>query len=52
MEEMKWNKERKFLTSSQMLQRKAICLAPLKIGKTFQNKLNEICKIIYSLSQA
>ena len=41
-----------FLTSGQMLQRKPICLTLVKIGKTFENKLNEICKIIYSLSQA
>ena len=39
---MKWNKEFKFLTSRQMLQRKAICLAQGKIGKTFENKLNEM----------
>lgn len=25
-----------------MLQRKAICLAQVKIGKTFENKLNEM----------
>ena len=45
---MKWNKEFKFLTSRQMLQRKAICLAQGKIGKTLnemkQIKWNEIIK--------
>ena len=35
-----------------MLQRLPIVLAQLKIGKTFENLLNKITQIIYSLYQA
>ena len=41
----------KTLTPKQMLQRLPIALAQVKPGNTYQNGLNEIKKIIYSLYQ-
>ena len=43
------SKEIKILTPKQMLQRLPIALAQVKAGNTFENLLNEIKKIIYSL---
>ena len=56
----KWNsynkstqgKGLKTLTPKQMLQRLPIALAQVKTGNKFENLLNEIRKIIYSLYQA
>ena len=42
----------KTLTPKQMLQRLPIALAQVKTGNKFENLLNEIRKIIYSLYQA
>ena len=39
----------KTLTSKQMLQRLPIALAQVKAANTFENLLNEIRQIIYSL---
>ena len=39
----------KILTPNQMLQRLSIALAQVKAGNTFENLLNEIKHIIYSL---
>ena len=41
----------KILTPKQMLQRLTIALAQVKAGNTFENLLNEIRKVIYSLYQ-
>ena len=41
------NKFRNKLTSKQMLQRLPIALAPLKVGNTSENLLNEIYQIIF-----
>ena len=35
-----------------MLQRLPIALAQVKAGNTYENLLNEICQIMYSLYQA
>ena len=43
------DKEIKILTPKQMLQRLPIALAQIKAGNTFENVLNEIRQIIYSL---
>ena len=45
-------KQLKILTRKQMLKRLPIALAQVKAGNTFQNLLNEICQIIYSLYRA
>ena len=42
----------KILTPTQMLQRLPTALAQLKAGNTYENLLNEIRQIIYSLYQA
>ena len=42
----------KILTPKQMLQRLLIDLAQVKPGNTFENLLNEIRQIIYSLYQS
>ena len=42
----------KILTPKQMLQRLPIALAQVKARSTFENLLNEIIQIIYSLYQA
>ena len=42
----------KRLTPTQMLQRLPTALAQLKAGNTYENLLNEIRQIIYSLYQA
>ena len=42
----------KVLTPKQMLQRLPIALAEAKAGNTFENLLNEIRQIIYSLYRA
>ena len=42
----------KTLTLKEMLQRLPIILAQVKAGKTFENLLNEIRQIIYSLYRA
>ena len=42
-------KELKILAPKQMLPRLTIALAQIKTGNTFENLLNEICQIIYSL---
>ena len=45
----KHGKGLKILTSKQMLQRLSIALAHKKAGNTYENLLNEILQIIYSL---
>ena len=53
-----WNFDHKYcshlkiLTSKQILQKLRIALAQVKPGNTFENLLNEIHQIIYSLYQA
>ena len=42
----------KILTAKQMLQRLPIALAQVKAGNNFENVLNEIRKIVYSLYQS
>ena len=42
----------KTLTPKQMLQRLPVALPQVKAGKSFENLLNKICQIIYSLYQA
>ena len=44
-------KELKLSTTKQMVQRLPIALPQVKAGKTFENLLNEIRQIIYSLYQ-
>ena len=44
-------KELKLSTTKQMVQRLPIVLPQVKAGKTFENLLNEIRQIIYSLYQ-
>ena len=41
----------KTLTPKQMLQRLPVALAQVKAGNIYQNLLNEICQIVYSLFQ-
>ena len=41
----------KILTHKQMLQRLTIALAQAKAGSTYENILNEICQVIYSVYQ-
>ena len=45
----KQGQELKVLTPKQMLQRLPIALAEIKAGNTFENVLNGIRRIIYSL---
>ena len=45
-------KQVQILTPKLMLQRLLIALAQVKVGNTFENLLNEIRQIIYSLYQA
>ena len=45
----KYGKRLKIITPKQMLQRLPIALAKEKAGNTFENLLNEIRQIIYSL---
>ena len=49
--EAKSGKRLKILSPKHMLQRLPIALAQVKAGYTSENLLNEICQIIYSLSQ-
>ena len=42
----------KTLTPKQMLQRLPVALPQVKAGKSFENLLNKICQLIYSLYQA
>ena len=44
-------KRLKILTPKQLLQRLSIALTPVKIGNNFENLLNEIRQIVYSLHQ-
>ena len=46
---IKQNMEMKILSPEQMLQRLPIALAQVKVGNTFEDLLNKIRQIIYSL---
>ena len=48
----KYKEELKILTPQQTLQRLQIALAQAKAGNTFENLLNEIRQMIYSLYRA
>ena len=47
-----YGEQLKILTPKQVLQRLPITLAQVKVGNTFENLLNEIRQVIYSLYRA